>query len=620
MPRSILIAEDDRALCRSLVRTIEKLGYSVRGVHDGSTALEAVEESRPDLLILDLLLPKVDGLGVVRKLRMRERTQEIPVVAISGVYRGPSVARDLEGAGVSVFLEKPFSARDLASHLETLLGPAETEVPQTQESERCDLSRNPAPKILWAPMRDGLTGVLHFKRGKRQKELLLRDGTPTAVRSNLVKETLSRRLFDAGHIDERAYQEAQRRGRATGQPQGALLVKLGAISQPQMERALVDQAREKLLDLLCWTEGEAWFVQSAREVDRGTELEGWSPRRMMIEGAGRINPSVLESELAPYRACEVTVAADALEGENLCGATKALLGALNREKRVEALLRDHSASLYALWLVGALSFEGAGSEDAKPTPAAPTPAEPSSGPEQLEERKRQQAKQNHFEVLGLDPKASEADARNAFVGLAKRYHPDKVGTSSPEMQVLAAEVFSRISQAHEVLSNPERRRNYLKELKKGSSARADKDKVTRIVSAEQQFRKAEELVKRRQYPEAIEALRWALKLDPDEGEFHALLGWASFLAAPKDLTVKKEAIEHMQKATALAPNSPSGYYYTGKLYKACEDPDLAEKMFRKVLELRPEHTEANQELRLFQMRRSKGDRGGKSLFGRGTKK
>ena len=76
----------------------------------------------------------------------------------------------------------------------------------------------------------------------------------------------------------------------------------------------------------------------------------------------------------------------------------------------------------------------------------------------------------------------------------------------------------------------------------------------------------------------------------------------------------------MQKATALAPNSPSGYYYTGKLYKACEDPDLAEKMFRKVLELRPEHTEANQELRLFQMRRSKGDRGGKSLFGRGTKK
>ncbi len=615
MPRSILIAEDDRALCRSLVRTTEKLGYSVRGVHDGSAALEAVEENTPDLLILDLLLPKVDGLGVVRKLRMRERTQDIAVVAISGVYRGPSVARDLEGAGVSVFLEKPFSTRDLASHLETLLGPAEVEAPQEQEYERCDLSRNPAPKVLWAPMRDGLSGVLHFKRGKRQKELLLRDGTPSAVRSNLVKETLSRRLFDAGHIDERAYQEAQRRGRATGQPQGGLLVKLGAISQAEMERALVDQAREKLLNLLSWTEGEAWFVPSARKIDRGTELEGWAPRRMLIEGAGRIDPSVLESELEPYRACEVTVAADALEGENLCGAAKALLGALKREKRVEALLRDHSASLYAMWLAGALSFGGAGSEDAKLTPA-----KPSSEPEQLEELKRKQAKQNHFEVLGLDPKASEADARNAFVGLAKRYHPDKVGTSRPEVQALAAEVFARISQAHEILSAPERRRNYLKELKKGSSARADKDKVTRIVSAEQQFRKAEELVKRRQYPEAIEALRWALKLDPEEGEFHALLGWASFLSAPKDLTVKKEAIEHMQKATALAPKSPSGYYYMGKLYKTCEDPDLAEKMFRKVLELRPDHTEANQELRLFEMRRSKGDRGSKKLFGRGMKK
>jgi tetratricopeptide (TPR) repeat protein len=170
-----------------------------------------------------------------------------------------------------------------------------------------------------------------------------------------------------------------------------------------------------------------------------------------------------------------------------------------------------------------------------------------------------------------------------------------------------------------VLRDSEQSSKYLKKLKKGGSSDEDKAAVTRIVSAEQQFRKAEELIKRRQYPEAIAALQWALKLDPEEGEFHALLGWASFLTNPEDTSARRQAIEHMEKATVLAPKSPSGYYYLGKLHKACEELEAAEKMFRKVLEIRPEHIEASQEIRLFEIRRSKGDRGTKTLFGRPKK-
>ncbi len=615
MPKQVLIAEDDRALCRSLARAVEKLGYGVRQVHDGNAALESVRDHPPDLVLLDLLLPKVDGLGVLRRLRSVDRT-EIPLVAMSGVYRGASVARDLKSSGVDVFLEKPFSARDLAGHLERLLGPPE-ETPGEEASERYDLAITPAPQVLWPPMRDGLTGVLHFQLGKRHKELLLEDGRPRAVRSNLAKETLGRRLFDAGHIDQRAYQEAQRRGRATGQPQGALLVKLGAISQAQLDRALVRQARDKLFDLLSWTEGEAWFAPTARAVSKGTELDGWTPRKAIVQGAGSINPSVLQRGLQPFHDCEVAVDANAVEGEEIGPAAQALLSTLRSEKRVSALLRDHAATLYALWLVGAVAFEKGGESGAAAGPAD------RGGPglaKQLEELKRAHRTQNHFEVLGLETSATETDARRAFVGLAKQYHPDKVGSESPELQALASEVFARISEANELISDSERRRNYVKQLKKGSSAEADQQAVTRIVSAEQQFRKAEEPVKRREYGQAIEALQWALKLDPEEGEFHALLGWAGFLASPNEISARNEAIEHMNKATTLAPNSPSGYYFLGKLYKASEQLEAAEKMFRKVLELRPGHVEATQELRLFEMRRSKGDRGSKKLFGRGMKK
>ena len=286
----VLIAEDDRALCRSLGRAIEKLGYSVRPVHDGAAALEAVKDQHPDLVLLDLLLPKVDGLGVVQKLRSIDRTRDIPIIAMSGVYRGKSVARDLETAGVAVFLEKPFSARDLAGHLEQLLGKPEKEKPAEVERERGDLSTLSAPRVLWEPMRDRKSGLIHFQHGKRHKELLLERGVPRAVRSNLAKETLGRRLFDAGHIDERAYQEAQRRSRASGQPQGALLVKLGAIGQVQLDRALGEQARDKLLDLPVLDRGRDLVRGGLRWEQAGKQGRGLDAQAGDRSGRGGHSP------------------------------------------------------------------------------------------------------------------------------------------------------------------------------------------------------------------------------------------------------------------------------------------------------------------------------------------
>ncbi len=613
----VLIAEDDRALCRSLGRAIEKLGYSVRTVHDGAAALQAIEEDCPDLVLIDLLLPKVDGLGVVQKLRAKDHTSGIPLIAMSGVYRGKSVSRDLETAGVAVFLEKPFSARDLSGHLERMLGrPEQEEQAEAERRERSDLSSFSAARVLWAPMRDGKSGVVHFQHGKRHKELLLEEGVPRAIRSNLAKETLGRRLLDAGHIDERAYQEAQRRSRATGQPQGALLVKLGAIRQAQLDRALVEQSRDKLLDLLSWVEGEAWFAEGSGGRRRGSKLEGWTPRQVIVQGAGLIHPSVLDRELEPHRNSIVSPDPAALKGEELGGAADALLRAMGSEKRASALLRDHASTLCAMWLVGCVAFAEA--EERESAGGSPAQRGDAGLAEELQQLKRKQRKQNHFEVLGLDTKATTADSRKAFVELAKRYHPDKLASLSDELQALAGEVFTRISQAHEVLSDQEQRRNYLKQLSKGGSSKESKAAVTKILSAEQQFRKAEDLVKRRQYSDAIDALNWALKLDPEEGEFFALMGWARFLQNPEDASVRREAMEQMRKATSLASNSPSGYYYLAKLHKACEEPSLAERMFRKVLELRPQHVEASQELRVIEMRKSKSE--SKTLFGFGKKK
>ena len=90
------------------------------------------------------------------------------------------------------------------------------------------------------------------------------------------------------------------------------------------------------------------------------------------------------------------------------------------------------------------------------------------------------------------------------------------------------------------------------------------------------------------------------------------------MADPQAPAAQTAAIDSLRKAIALAPNSPSGYYYLGRLHRICEQLPEAERMFRKILELRPQHAEAAQELRLLERRRN--ERSGRGLFGLGRKK
>ncbi len=136
-----------------------------------------------------------------------------------------------------------------------------------------------------------------------------------------------------------------------------------------------------------------------------------------------------------------------------------------------------------------------------------------------------------------------------------------------------------------------------------------------------QFQKGEVHLKKKEYESALECFKSAMELNPEEGEFQASYGWALSLMNPDDPKTRAEARQHLEKAIDLAPRSVTGYYYLGLLLKGCGERDSAEKMFRKVVERKPEHVEANRELRLFHMRREKGGSEAKSgLFGFGRKK
>lgn len=81
----VLIVEDEHLLCDLMVRKIKGVGCEVEGAVDGETALEAVEKNPPDLILLDLLLPGIDGFEVLRRLKKDDRFKHIPVIVVSNL-------------------------------------------------------------------------------------------------------------------------------------------------------------------------------------------------------------------------------------------------------------------------------------------------------------------------------------------------------------------------------------------------------------------------------------------------------------------------------------------------------------------------------------------------------
>jgi CheY-like chemotaxis protein len=601
----ILVVEDDRELARSLVRTLEARDYRTRQVHDGEAALKEVVRQAPDLVLLDLLLPKKDGRAILTTLQASTATQQIPVIVMTGIFRGRDHGRELLSAGAKAFLEKPFTVSELMSLLRELLGSSE----EPEKPDRIQLADRPTAEVLWEVMQERFCGAVHFQSGQRHKQLILEDGEPRAVRSNIIRECLGPRLRDAGRIDERTYQESLLRSRNSERQQGETLVRMQALSAAELEQVLSEQATEKLLDLFRWREGEVWRQAGVRDVPHASQLEGWSPRLTILKGVEMMDHRQLTEALLPHRYSVVSRVEPTLSMLETTPGVAALFKALGSEPSVADLVEAHIPALYGLWLIGAVRFE----EKAEPESAEVSPLLM-----ELRALLERQGQQSHFEVLGVPEAASSEDLRQAFVGLAKRYHPDRFSGEGEETQALVSQLFANMAVAHETLTEPTSRKAYVAQLRGGKK---DPGEVARIVSAEKEFRTGEALLKKRDFAPALEHFRRAFELDPTEGEFSALYGWTLFLVKEGDPISREEALQRLQEAQALAPRSATGYYYMGLFRKACGEVDQAERMFRKALEISPGHADAGRELRLHERRRREREGPGSSgLFGFGRKK
>jgi len=131
MRKNILVVEDEKDIVEVLRYYLEKDNYRVHVAEDGFTALEIAEKVVPNLVILDLMLPRLDGTEVCKRMKADERLRDIPIIMLTAKAEEADKVKGLE-TGADDYVTKPFSAKELMARVKAHIRRREGSLPEKQ--------------------------------------------------------------------------------------------------------------------------------------------------------------------------------------------------------------------------------------------------------------------------------------------------------------------------------------------------------------------------------------------------------------------------------------------------------------------------------------------------------
>jgi DNA-binding response OmpR family regulator/curved DNA-binding protein CbpA len=282
MTKKILVVDDDRNIGQILHASLSAKGYETIISRNGEDALSQFRESEPDLVLLDVLLPKMNGWDVCKKIKAEELGQKTPVILMSAVYKNFKMQHDAKVKyGADDFIEKPFQLSQLlstvTSHIGEGDGEAETELdveldgeeptePQAEKPE-AELTRMSGdltisfPELLHDVYVMGKSGILTMQRDGVKKEISINQGYPVSVATNIEKEYFGNFLVRMRKITKDQCAESLDRMKQSNRLQGTILIEMGAITPQDLVHYLKLQMREKIFEIFSWRLGNFEFAE-----------------------------------------------------------------------------------------------------------------------------------------------------------------------------------------------------------------------------------------------------------------------------------------------------------------------------------------------------------------------
>ncbi len=125
--KKVLIVEDNPDLVFILTCVLESLGYTVVSATHGSEGVEKAAKEKPHLILMDILMPGMDGREATRKIRSNPETHNTPIIATTVLYKEPELKKCIE-AGCNDWLVKPFSRQDLQRKIQAITSTSSTTI------------------------------------------------------------------------------------------------------------------------------------------------------------------------------------------------------------------------------------------------------------------------------------------------------------------------------------------------------------------------------------------------------------------------------------------------------------------------------------------------------------
>jgi curved DNA-binding protein CbpA len=212
--------------------------------------------------------------------------------------------------------------------------------------------------------------------------------------------------------------------------------------------------------------------------------------------------------------------------------------------------------------------------------------------------------QTYFRVLGVDRNAEPSEVKAAYFELAKLWHPDRLPPELLPLKERVQVVFHHMSQAHEHLTDEEKRIEYLKSVDEGGGTPAADRELKRKLDAAMDFMKVEVLTRRQRFDHALELLEKVLEADDQEASYHAT---RAFILMNKHLGKDApfaEMLRSLDRALELDSMYENAFFYRGQIYRRMGRKEEAQEEFNKVLAINPKNIAAQREVRVERIRRS----------------